>query len=73
MHRRFKPCDISHREIQACLSGALVLVVDHAAHLPRLHRKQAAHRDTALLLVSPSRTLRSPRLLSQAQQCPASQ
>ena len=72
-HREYEPSDIGQHQIHACLSRALMLVVDHAAHLPRLHRKQAAHRDTALLLVSPSLTQRYPvNPLSRAQQCATS-
>ena len=37
----------------AILSEALSLVVEHAAHLPRLHNEQASCRDTAMLVVGP--------------------
>lgn len=36
------------------LVEALFLVMDHAAHLPRMHRQHASPIDTALLMVTPS-------------------
>ena len=59
-HRDLQPSDISQYDVGMCIGGALKLVMDHAAHLPRFHRKQAAQRDTALLLVSLPLTQRPP-------------
>ena len=56
MHREFRGCsDISCSDVRAPLD-TLFLVVEHAAHLPRLHPQQGCQRDTALLMVSLSLT-----------------
>ena len=52
-HLEFRPCDITHLPIMPkILLDALLLVVNHAECLPCLHREQASHLDTALLVVS---------------------
>jgi hypothetical protein len=53
-HRDFQPADVNSSHVPWCLTDTVTLVVDHAAHLPFLHRRQAAQSDTALLLVSTS-------------------
>ena len=50
------PSDIKHGGLPEIIAEAVLLVVDHAAHLPRLHRHQASPGDTALLLVCLSLT-----------------
>ena len=55
-HRELMPSDIKHGGLPEIIAEALLLVVDHAAHLPRLHRQQASPGDTALLLVCLSLT-----------------
>ena len=50
-HLNFRPCDVTHRGLPKILLDALVLVTNHAVHLPHLHREQAWQLDTALLMV----------------------
>ena len=50
-HQEFRPSDIKQRWPARIIGEALLLVVNHAAHLPRLHRQQASPGDTALLMV----------------------
>ena len=54
-HQEFSPSDIMDG-LPIHITEAALLVVNHAAHLPRLHPHQASPGDTALLLVSLSRT-----------------
>ncbi len=51
-HRDFSPSDIKLGGLPRIIGEALSLVVNHAAHLPKLHRDQASPGDTSLLLVS---------------------
>ena len=51
-HREFSPSDIKQGGLPRIIGEAMSLVVNHAAHLPKLHRDQASPGDTALLLVS---------------------
>ena len=60
-HREFRPSDIKHGGLPAIIGEAAVLVVNHATHLPRLHRYQANPGDTALLLVRPALDPGMPR------------
>ena len=48
-HWDFKPFNLI---VRSHLVETLLLVMEHAAHLPRLHCRQASQRDTALLMVS---------------------
>ena len=51
-HREFKPSDLNYAAVHSCLRDTLLLVMEHAAHLPRLHPQQVNEVDTALLMVS---------------------
>ncbi len=55
-HQEFRPSDINNASLPAIIGEAALLVVKHAAHLPRLQRHQASPGDTALLLVGLSLT-----------------
>ena len=52
MHPDFRPSDIHDNGVPSLAFDALFLVVEHAAYLPRFHRQQASHGNTALLMVS---------------------
>ena len=54
-HLKFRPSDITYRGLPKILLDVLLLVANHPEDLPRLHREQARHLDTALLMVSLSR------------------
>ena len=61
MHKEFKSSDINCSDVRAPLD-MLFLVLEHLAHLPRMHPQQGCQRDTALLMVSLSLTQGASRV-----------